>query len=96
METRTAPADVNIHLRACVRDRDIIDQAAEMAGTNRSQFMLASALKEAKNLLLDQSTLLTNAENFQKVMDWMDKAPTPPEEAGMQRLIQTQSPWHSG
>jgi uncharacterized protein (DUF1778 family) len=55
MKAQPASAEVNIHLRARPQDRRIIDQAAELAGLNRSQFMLASALKEAKTLLLDQS-----------------------------------------
>ena len=87
-------AEVNIHLRARSQDRAIIDQAAELVGTNRSQFMLACALKEAKNVLLDQSTLYADAKTFQRVMDWMDSAATPTETAGMKRLLQSRSDWH--
>ena len=75
-------AEVNIHLRARARDRAIIDQAAELVGANRSQFMMASALKEAKNVLLDQTTIHADAKAFQKVMDWMDSAATPAETVG--------------
>ncbi|MGO9673309.1 MAG: DUF1778 domain-containing protein [Methylocella sp.] len=45
MNERATTAEVNIHLRARARDRNLIDQAAELVGANRSQFMLASALK---------------------------------------------------
>ena len=79
-------AEVNIHLRARARDRALIDQAADLVGANRSQFMLASALKEAKNVLLDQTTIFVDAEAFQKVMDWMDAHATASETAGMKRL----------
>ena len=89
-------AEVNIHLRARSQDRAIIDQAAELVGTNRSQFMLASALKEAKHVLLDQSTFYADAKTFQKIMDWMDRAATPAETAGMKRLLQSGSDWHRG
>jgi uncharacterized protein (DUF1778 family) len=88
-------AEVNIHLRARAQDKELIDQAAELAGTNRSQFMLASALKEAKNILLDQSTIYADAQTFQKVMDWMDAAATPAEQAGMKRLLQAKAPWQA-
>ncbi len=88
-------AEVNIHLRARAQDRAIIDQAAELVGANRSQFMLASALKEAKNVLLDQTTIHADAETFNKVMDWMDSAATPAEAAGMKRILQAQTPWRS-
>jgi len=93
MSEKSAVAEVNIHLRARVQDRALIDRAAELVGANRSQFMLASALKEAKSVLLDQSTIHADARTFQKVMDWMDAAPTGDEAAGMQRIIQSEAPW---
>jgi len=94
MGENSTVAEVNIHLRARTQDRNLIDQAAELVGSNRSQFMLASALKEAKNILLDQSTLYADAKTFQKVMDWMDKAATRSETAGMKRILQAKAPWH--
>ena len=89
-------AEVNIHLRARAQDRNLIDQAADLVGANRSQFMLASALYAAKNVLLDQTTLHTDAENFQRIMDWMDAEPTASEAAGMQRLRAAKLPWQVG
>ncbi len=80
MRENTAAAEVNIHLRARTRDRAIIDQAAELVGANRSQFMLASAFKEAKNILLDQSTI--HADTI-----------TQAEAAGMRRMLQGDAPW---
>ena len=93
MSASSSSAEVNIHIRARSRDRSVIDQAAELLGTNRSQFMLASALKEAKAVLLDQTTIQADQQAFQKVLDWMDAAPTEAEEAGMRRLIETRAPW---
>ncbi len=86
-------AEVNIHLRARTQDRELIDQAAELVGSNRSQFMMASALKEAKNVLLDQSTIHLDTQKFQRVMDWMDSPPTVDEEIGMKRILQAKAPW---
>ncbi|MGO8739364.1 type II toxin-antitoxin system TacA family antitoxin [Rhodoblastus sp.] len=86
-------AEVNIHLRARETDRALIDRAAELVGANRSQFMLASAIKEAKNVLLDQSTIYPSARAFQQVMDWMDAEPAPSEAAGMKRILQAKTPW---
>jgi uncharacterized protein (DUF1778 family) len=93
MNEPSTTAEVNIHLRARAQDRNLIDQAAELVGANRSQFMLASALKEAKNILLDQSTIHADAKTFQKVMEWMDAAATPTEAAGMRRILQAKTPW---
>ena len=95
MSERSSIAEVNIHLRARTQDRMLIDQAAELVGSNRSQFMMASALKEAKNILLDQSTIYANAKTFQEVMDWMDAEATPAEANGMKRILQAKPPWRS-
>ena len=92
--SETLIAEVNIHLRARERDRALIDQAAGLVGANRSQFMLASAIKEAKNILLDQSTFYVDAATFQRVMDWMDQPASETEAAGMQRLLQAKLPWN--
>jgi uncharacterized protein (DUF1778 family) len=86
-------AETNIHLRARPQDRDLIDRAAELVGANRSQFMLASAIKEAKNVLLDQSTIHVDARTFQQVMDWLDTPPAPSETKGMHRLRHAKTPW---
>lgn len=93
MSHDTPNAEVNIHLRARARDRNLIDQAAELVGANRSQFMMASAIKEAENVLLDQSTLHADARAFQKIMDWMDGAATTEETEGMKRLLRSKAPW---
>ena len=89
----TEPAEVNIHLRARERDRKLIDQAAELVGANRSQFMIASALEKAKNVLLDQTTIRADAEAFERIMDWMDAEPTLDEAGGMRRLLDAKMPW---
>ncbi len=93
MNEQSTTAEVNIHLRARARDRAIIDRAAELVGANRSQFMIASALKEAKNVLLDQTTIHADAKAFQKIMDWIDSAATPAETIVMKRILQSKSPW---
>ncbi len=93
MSSASPIAEVNIHLRARAQDRALIDQAASLTGANRSQFMMASALKEAKNILLDQSTILVDAKTFNQIMDWMDTLPTKAEAAGMKRLRQAKAPW---
>ncbi len=96
MKEMPATAEVNIHLRARSQDRALIDQAAGLLGANRSQFMLASALKEARNVLLDQTTIHADARAFQKVMDWLDGEPGAAEAAGMDRLLRARAPWHRG
>jgi uncharacterized protein (DUF1778 family) len=72
---------------ATAADRDPIGRVAEMVGSNPSQFMPASALKEARNVLLDRTTLCLDNARFQEVLAWMDTAPSAEETAGMQRLM---------
>ncbi len=93
MDTSTHTADVNIHLRARPQDRDLIDQAAELSGSNRSQFMLSSALNAARNIVLDQTSLALNHQKFQHVLEWMDAPASEVERAGMERLVQTPPRW---
>ena len=89
-------AEVNIHLRARAKDRTLIDHAAELVGANRSQFMLASAIKEAKQVLLDQTTFYVDNHAFQQVLDKIAAPPSPEELEGMKRLLEIKSPWADG
>ncbi len=93
MTQTSATADINIHLRARAEDKNLIDQAAELVGSNRSQFMMASALKEAKNVLLDQTTVFADAKQFQKILGWMDGETSADETAGMHRLMIAKTLW---
>ena len=93
MKTDQPIAEVNIHLRARAQDRMLIDQAAELLGANRSQFMMASAIKEAKNVLLDQTTFYVDSKTFQKMLDWLDAPATAEQAIGMKRLKATKAPW---
>lgn len=96
MPNEQTTADVNIHLRARPQDRFLIDQAAELTGSNRSQFMLSSAIKEAKAVLLDQTSIYMDAPTFQKTLAWMDAPVTAEEATGMKRLMATKAAWSRG
>jgi uncharacterized protein (DUF1778 family) len=96
MGTAEETAEVNIHLRARAQDRALIDRAAGLTGANRSQFMLASAIKEAKRVLLDQTSFLVDNRTFQKVLDRLDAPASREELAGLSRLLEVTSPWADG
>ena len=93
MKTEQLSAEVNIHLRARPYDRELIDRAAELLGSNRSQFMLASALKEAKNVILDQSTFHVDNKTFNNILDLLDSDASQEQLDGMKRLRSTALPW---
>jgi uncharacterized protein (DUF1778 family) len=96
MAAQHETSEVNIHLRARSGDRDLIDRAASISGTNRSQFMLSSALKEATNVLLDQTMIRLDAEAFQQVLAWMDAPLTETEAKGLDRLKAIKPDWANG
>lgn len=50
--------DVTINIRVQQAQRDLIDQAAETLGKNRSDFMLETACREAVAVLLDRRLFL--------------------------------------
>ena len=92
MKPERTPAEVNIHLRARVRDRALLDQAAGLVGANRSQFMIASALKEAKNVILDQTSIQTDNQAFQRILDWLDAPSIGWDEQVARRVCQPAPP----
>lgn len=55
--------------------------------------MLASALKEAKNVILDQTSLCVSNQDFQKILDWLDTPATEEQGEGIKRLRATHLPW---
>lgn len=93
MKTQPVTAEVNIHLRARANDKLLIDQAAELLGSNRSQFMMASALKEAKKVILEQTSLYVDNDTFHRVLDLFDAPATTEQTEGMQRLAAIETPW---
>jgi uncharacterized protein (DUF1778 family) len=93
---KTETAEINIHLRAREQDREVIDRAAALAGLNRSHFMLASALKEARNIILDRVHVQVERDKFNKILDWMDREASASETSGMKRLVNRKPDWRRG
>jgi uncharacterized protein (DUF1778 family) len=58
--------------------------------------MLSSALKEATNVLLDQTMIRLDAEAFQRVLAWMEAPPSDVEARGMDRLKSLRADWANG
>lgn len=90
-ETNAETRDVNINIRAKRTQRDLIDQAAELQGKSRSDFMLEIACREAEDVLLDQRVFILDAETFQKFKALLDA--TPSENPKLRKLMATKAPW---
>ena len=82
---------VSINIRAKVRQRDLIDQAAERLGRSRSDFMLEAACREAQDVLLDQAFFTVDAGTFAKFGALLDR-PLPPTDK-LRRLLKAKAPW---
>ena len=83
--------DTPINLRARAEQRELIDQAAQLLGKNRSDFMLDAACDKAQSVLLDQIFFRLDAGRFAQFNALLD-APTA-HNPGLKRLMAVQSPW---
>ena len=83
--------DAAINLRALPQQRDLIDQAAQLLGKNRSDFMLEAACDKAQSVLLDQVFFNLDEVKFQEFNAMLD-APVQPN-PGLERLLAVKVPW---
>lgn len=83
--------DVTINIRVKQHQRDLIDQAAEIQGKSRSEFMLESAYQRAKDVLLDQTFFELDEAKFKQFVELLDAPPSPNEK--LQALLTTKAPW---
>ncbi len=82
-----------INLRALPQQRELIDQAAELLGKNRSDFMLEAACKRAQAVLLDQVFFNLDADKFRQFSTLLDAPPAP--NPGLERLMAVRTPWEN-
>lgn len=86
-----AKDSISLNIRAKIRQRDLIDQAAERQGRSRSEFMLDVACREAENVLLNQAFFTIDEMSFKKLQSLIDKPL--PETDKLRRLLKTKAPW---
>ncbi|MFZ6640954.1 DUF1778 domain-containing protein [Undibacterium sp. TC4M20W] len=80
-----------INIRALPEQRDLIDQAANLLGKNRSDFMLEVACERAQAVLLDQVFFNLDDEKFRQFNAMLD-APAA-SNPGLERLKAVKAPW---
>lgn len=93
MTTPTAEA-VTISIRAKMRQRDLIDQAAERLGRSRSDFMLEAACRQAEEVLLGQTYFAVDEGRFEAFKALLDSAPAPSDR--LLRTLKAPTPWDQG
>lgn len=80
-----------INLRATIRQKALIDRAAEVAGRSRSDFMLDAACREATSVLLDRRYFSLPEKEFVKFAEALDKpAAVNPK---LRKLFDAKAPW---
>lgn len=89
--THAKNTSISINIRAKIRQRDLIDQAAARLGRSRSDFMLEAACNKAEDVLLDQAFFFVDDSTFAKFQTLLDK-PLPTTDK-LHRLLKTKAPW---
>jgi uncharacterized protein (DUF1778 family) len=90
---RTAKAATvgTINIRVRGGDRTLIDQAAQLAGKTRSEFMLEAARDAAQDTILDQRVFRLDPKAFARFRAMLDAPPGPNER--LRRLMSAPAPW---
>ncbi|MGH8210693.1 MAG: DUF1778 domain-containing protein [Steroidobacteraceae bacterium] len=71
--------------------RGLIDRAAELAGKNRTDFVLDAARHAAEDALMDQTVFVVNPKAYAEFLARLDAPPRP--NARLRRALQTRAPW---
>ncbi len=85
------PKDRTINIRLSRHDADLIDQAAAIRKTSRSDFMLDVARREAEDVLFDRNVFLLDEDAFDAYVAAIEK-PAPPTSA-LRELMRAPAPW---
>jgi uncharacterized protein (DUF1778 family) len=83
--------DVTLNIRARRAQRDLIDEAAALLGTSRSDFMLSAACRSAEEVLLEKRVFALSAEDFKRFEELLDMPPS--ENPGLKALLNVKAPW---
>ncbi|MCH7741349.1 MAG: DUF1778 domain-containing protein [Proteobacteria bacterium] len=80
-----------ISIRVQPSQLNLIDQAAEVSGKNRTSFMLEASCANATNVLLDQRLFHLDEEAFSRFQAMLD-APVKDNPA-LRRVLNSKAPW---
>ena len=83
--------DATINLRLSAKARDLIDSAAAMSGTTRTEFVLESARRRAIDVMLDQRLFLLQGDDWEAFNNVLDNPPLP--NSRLKSLMARKPPW---
>jgi uncharacterized protein (DUF1778 family) len=80
---------LNIRIKPQVRE--LIDRAAEIAGKNRTDFVLDAARRAAEDTLLDRTVLAVSPRAYREFLARLDAPPQPNKR--LLKTMRTPAPW---
>jgi uncharacterized protein (DUF1778 family) len=80
-----------LHLRIRPEVRELIDRAAELAGKNRTDFVLDAARRAAEDTLLDRTIFAVSSKAYREFLARLDAPPNPNKR--LFKTLQTPAPW---
>jgi len=80
-----------LNLRIRPQVRELIDRAAELAGKNRTDFVLDAARRAAEDTLLDRTIFTVSPKAYRQFLARLDAPPKP--NTRLLRSMQTPPPW---
>ena len=80
-----------LNIRIKPQIRELIDRAAELAGKNRTDFVLDAARRAAEDTLLDRTVFTVSPKAYRQFLARLDAPPKPNKR--LLKSMQTPAPW---
>ena len=80
-----------LNIRVKPEVRELIDRAAELAGKNRTDFVLDAARRAAEDTLLDRTVFAMNPKAYRQFVARLDDPPRPNKR--LLKSMRTPAPW---
>jgi uncharacterized protein (DUF1778 family) len=84
----------SLNLRIKPELRGLIDRAAQLAGKNRTDFVLEAARRAAEDALLDRTVFSVSPKAYAEFLKRLDAPPQPNER--LRRTMKAPAPWERG
>ena len=91
MTPKTAATRDTLNLRIKPELRGLIDRAAQLAGKNRTDFVLDAARRAAEDALLDRTVFSVSPKAYAEFLKRLDAPPQPNDR--LRRTMQAKAPW---
>jgi uncharacterized protein (DUF1778 family) len=76
MQTQTETTkEQNLHIRTSATEKATLAAAARISGQNVSRFVLTTALKEAEQIISEETVIRLSAEKYDAFVKRLDEAP---------------------